>query len=204
MKHKLPGILMAFGGVLIAAAVLLAVYNMRENTAAEENAVKVIPTMQALISGHSVIEPEAAASVDVSTATDAAAEMPTINIDGYDYIGYLSIPVLELTLPVMSTWDYERLKLAPCRQYGSIYSDDLVIAAHNYKSHFGMLETLEEGAVVYFTDAEGNVTAYTVGLVEKVMPDQVEYVKESDWELTLYTCTLGGQARIVARCARLR
>lgn len=203
MKHKLPGILMAFGGVLIAAAVLLAVHNMRENTAAEENAVKVIPTMQTLISDHSAAESDAAASVDVSTDTDAA-EMPTIIIDGYDYIGYLSIPVLELTLPVMSTWDYERLKLAPCRQYGSIYSDDLVIAAHNYKSHFGMLETLEEGAAVYFTDAEGNVTAYTVGLVEKVMPDQVEYVKESDWELTLYTCTLGGQSRIVARCARLR
>ena len=28
-------------------------------------------------------------------------------------------------------WDYDRLKIAPCRQFGSTRTDDLVIAAHN-------------------------------------------------------------------------
>ena len=41
--------------------------------------------------------------------------MPTVQIDGYDYIGYLELPTVGLTLPVMESWDYDRLKLAPCR-----------------------------------------------------------------------------------------
>ena len=33
-------------------------------------------------------------------------EMPEVEIDGNDYIGTLSIPALELSLPVMSQWSY--------------------------------------------------------------------------------------------------
>ena len=43
--------------------------------------------------------------------------MPTVTIDGYDYIGYVEAPVLGLKLPVMAEWDYDRLKIAPCRRW---------------------------------------------------------------------------------------
>ena len=50
--------------------------------------------------------------------------MPTAQIDGYDYIGTLTIPALELELPVMAQWDYDRLTIAPCRQFGTTQTDD--------------------------------------------------------------------------------
>lgn len=52
----------------------------------------------------------------------------------------------------MSQWDYERLKIAPCRYEGSTKSDDLVLLAHNYGKHFGTLKNLVPGDEVFFTD----------------------------------------------------
>ena len=62
-------------------------------------------------------------------------EMTVVEIDGYGYVGVLTIPTLELELPVMSEWDAARLKIAPCRYSGSTKTRDLVIAGHNYTTH---------------------------------------------------------------------
>ena len=75
-------------------------------------------------------------------------EMPTVKIDGRDYIGTLRIPSLDLKLPVISEWSYPALKIAPCRYKGSAYSNDLIIAAHNYNSHFGRIKYLKVGDAV--------------------------------------------------------
>ena len=81
-------------------------------------------------------------------------------------IGILEIPALDLELPVISSWSYSSLRLAPCRYSGSAYKGDLVIAAHNYQSHFGGLRTLPEGSEVFFTDAVGNRFSYYVAVTE--------------------------------------
>lgn len=88
--------------------------------------------------------------------------MTEVEIDGYSYIGYLSIPKLELELPIMADWDYARLRIAPCRYTGSVRGEDLVIMAHNYASHFGGLAKLSEGDNVIFTDMDGITTVYEV------------------------------------------
>lgn len=98
------------------------------------------------------------------------ATMTVVEINGYDYVGYLSVPKLDLELPVMSDWDYVRLKTAPCRHFGSTKTDDLVIAAHNYQSHFGRLKELEIGDAVTFTDMDGVVIRYEVAGTGTVAP----------------------------------
>ena len=122
-------------------------------------------------------------------------------IDGYGYIGYLSIPALQLDLPVMSEWDYGRLKISPCRYYGSTKTDNLVIAAHNYRFHFGYLGHLKIGDTVVFTDMESEKHIYQVTSVEQLMPTDVDKVKDSGDDLILYTCTYGGAKRITVRCS---
>ena len=71
---------------------------------------------------------------------------------------------------------YPRLKIAPCRQFGSSRTDDLVIAAHNYESHFGKLTSLTAGDSVTFTDMDGIVNEYVVNKVEVLDPHSVEEV----------------------------
>ena len=121
-------------------------------------------------------------------------------IDGYLCIGCLSIPSLGLELPVMSDWSYPQLKLSPCRYSGSTGTGDLVICAHNYARHFGKLKTLSEGAEVYFTDMDGMTRRYEVAAVEILPPTDLENMTAGEYDLTLFTCTYGGQSRVTVRC----
>ena len=107
-----------------------------------------------------------------------------------------------IDLPVMSEWSYPRLKIAPCRQFGSSRTDDLVIAAHNYESHFGKLTSLTAGDSVTFTDMDGIVNEYVVNKVEVLDPHSVEEVEHSGYALVLYTCTYGGKTRVTVFCDR--
>ena len=127
--------------------------------------------------------------------------MPTMRIDGRDYIGTLEIPSLELSLPVMSDWSYPKLRTSPCRYTGSAYSGDLIVAGHNYSRHFGRLRQLEAGDEVRFTDVEGNVFLYQVSAVETLGKYAVDEMKSGGWDLTLFTCTYGGASRVTVRCA---
>ncbi len=116
--------------------------------------------------------------------------------------GTLEIPALELSLPVMDAWSDPDLKLAPCRYKGSAYLDDMIVAGHDYRTHFGNLYRLQTGEEVRSTDAEGNLFAYTVAEREKLAATAVEEMENGDWDLTLFTCAWGGKAREAVRCIR--
>lgn len=132
---------------------------------------------------------------------DSQIEMSTVKVDGYDCIGILTIPVLELELPVLTDWSYEKLKKAPCHYYGSYYEKDFVIAAHNYNAHFGRLSQLQEGDDVMFTDVSGNMHCYKVVLSETLPKNATKEMITSGFDLSLYTCTPGGASRVTVRCS---
>lgn len=184
------------GLVLIAAALCLTGYNLWDNARAAasvnmklDQLKKIIPEQQPL---EELQYPDYVLNPDM--------EMPVEKIDGYDYIGVLEIPELELSLPIMSDWSYPKLKIAPCRYVGSAYKDNLIIAAHNYTTHFGRLKELAMGNPVKFTDMDGNEFNYVVSEIEQLNPTAIEEMEAGDWALTLFTCTIGGQYRVVVRC----
>ena len=127
-------------------------------------------------------------------------EMPKVKIQGNDYIGTLDIPALGLSLPVMGEWSYPKLKVAPCRYSGSAYQGEFVIAAHNYSRHFGRLNQLQAGDQVNFTDIDGNTFEYEAVEIQELEPTAIEEMTDSGWDLSLFTCTLGGQTRLTVRC----
>lgn len=129
-------------------------------------------------------------------------EMPVVQIDGLDYVSSLEIPKLNLTLPVLSEYVFENLKIAPCRYSGSAYLDDLVICAHNSGSHFGELKNMAPEDTLRLTDMDGNVFSYIVREVTVIAPDQVEEFTQSGYALTLFTCTISGADRVVVRCEK--
>jgi sortase A len=107
---------------------------------------------------------------------------------------------LDLELPVLTDWSYEKVKKAPCHYYGSYYEKDFVIAAHNYKSHFGRLSALRAGDVVVFTDVNGTAHRYEVALLETLPKTATKEMITSGFDLSLYTCTTGGGSRVTVRC----
>lgn len=130
-------------------------------------------------------------------------EMKVVNIDGSDYIGTISIPALNLNLPVTSDWDYKKMKTSPCRYYGSIYTNDLVICAHSYDNLFGRIKKLTSGDLLILTDTNKEEYIYKVEVVEILSPTDVLEMIESEFDLTLYTCTMDTLNRITVRLNRV-
>lgn len=134
----------------------------------------------------------------------APQEMPTIEVDGYECIGILSIPVLELELPILTDWNYEKLKIAPCLYHGSYYEGDFVIAGHNYEGHFKKLSQLQAEDLIVFTDVSGRERAYEVVLLETLPGNATEEMITAGFDLSLYTCTPGGASRVTVRCNAIK
>ncbi len=199
---------MFLGAALIFGALSLFLYNRHEATEAEQMSLNLLPQLVEEIENKDAsTEPQTYAQ-PVGTPIDfldpGAFEMTEVEIDGYAYVGYLSIPGLELELPIMADWDYTRLKIAPCRYTGSVRGEDLVIMAHNYAKHFGGLSGLAEGDSVIFTDMDGIVTNYAVVAQDILAPTAVEEMTSGDFDLTLFTCTYGGKSRVTVYCDRVK
>ena len=198
-KYK---VMLGAGLLLIAAALALAAYNVIDAQRAARSAAQALEALSQT-TAVSATEPEQASADDAPAyLADPEMPMPTVSFDGNDYIGRVDIPSLGLSLPVISEWSYPRLKIAPCRYTGSAYLDNLIIAAHNYSSHFGNLNRLNTGDTVTFTDVDGNQFTYAVSLIEDLPGTAIEEMQAGEWDLTLFTCTLGGRSRVTVRCER--
>lgn len=182
---------MILGTILVLGALSLFLYNRYDDLRAEQEAGQKLEQLEEIID-----------SGEKEELPLYYSEMKTVDIDGYAYIGYLSIPALGLELPVMSEWDYERLKISPCRYDGSVDTDNLVIAAHNYSRHFGNLGNLEGGEEIYFTDVDGVVTVYYVAEIVGLRAEEVQAMRLGGFDLTLFTCDYSGQTRVTVRCMR--
>lgn len=212
MKRKTGLVLILLGLALLIGSGVWAGYNIRQESLAKENSEKALNQLVQRIPEMIQTE-ENSAAVELGTpATETVypdyvlnpnMEMPVQEIDGYDYVGILSIPALALELPVISSWSYEGATVAPCRYSGSAYLDDLVIAAHNHRAHFGpLLNDIRLDDEVVFTDVDGNVFQYYVVEFQVVEPTQIDEMITGDWDLTLFTCNPGMQTRLAVRCEK--
>lgn len=197
---KASVIITAAGILLLCAALILTVYNIADISRAERDAGEAWRLMNENI----ISDGEDTESDTKLWEVNPNISMPTVTIDGREYIGTLEIPSVNVRLAVISEWDYSGLRVSPCRYSGSAYLDNMVIAGHNYSSHFGSLKNLSTGDEVNFTDAEGNRFVYRVIRVDILQPTDIqEMITEDDWNLSLFTCTFGGQARVTVRCVRV-
>ena len=200
MKRKAGKLLMTIGLLLIAAAFLLMVYNIWESKKAENMSEEILNQIKD--------------GQDENVSSDDAdekplyeiypdMEMPVLTIDGVDYIGILIVPSLGLELPVAGNWSYPNLRRSPCRYKGSAYSNDMIIAGHNYSRHFGGLKNLAIGEEISFRDVDGHIFQYQVDDIETIPGTAVEDMDAGEWDMTLFTCTYGGKSRVTIRCRKL-
>ncbi len=212
MKNKgRPAILL--GLLLIAAALLLTGYNMYDSYRAEQSAVEAREKLEKLIPEPETILPPPLPGEETEIIEteleipdyilNPEMDLPSVEVDGVDYIGTISMPTIKLELPVIENLTNANLKIAPCRYSGTAYSGNFVIAGHNYISHFGPISRLKQGDEVTFTDIDGNIFKYAVVDKETLAGDEVEEMKSDEYDLTLFTCTLDGANRITIRCDRV-
>lgn len=189
---------MLLGALMLLGAIGLLLYNENEQQRAAAASAEAIPKVVEAIHARA----ETQDTAEVLAVAEQQRTMPVADIDGYGYIGFLGLPAIGLELPVMTDWSYPQLQIAPCRYTGSTYTDDLVIMAHNYEKHFGKLSKLLQGDQVTFTDMDGNTIVYEVVVKDILDPTAVEEMTAGDYDLTLFTCTYGGESRVTVRCDR--
>lgn len=98
-KQMLGRRLMALGAVLILCALGLTAYNHWDDRRAQRQAARMLEELKA--------------------AEPAERGADTLTLDGAEWLGWLSIPSLELELPVQAEWSYPALKTSPCRYAGT-------------------------------------------------------------------------------------
>ena len=223
MMRRFGTLLTAIGLLLMAGGLGLVIYNMWDNNRADDASdaiLKQIEEEHADMGVSNAPAPPSRSDKDVDDrVTDKDAwrygqTMPVTLVDGFQYIGILEIPSLGIRLPVLDTWDYDRLRISPCLYSGSYYTDDMVICGHNYQRHFSPIKGVDIDADVYFITADKVIYHYTVSNRETVQPTSVEQMIRNmnnrdpedgdmeDWDLTLFTCNTGGQTRCAVRCIR--
>ena len=186
------------GLVRLIGAAALALWNFRQDAEAGAESDALVYELAEVIPDTPEV-PEEIQEVE-QAADPEGYEMPSVTIDGTKYMGVIFFPDLNRELPVFSEYALSKLKTAPAVYYGSPITHDLVICAHNYRSHFGPINRLPGGAKVQIKSADGTVFDYRIAATEVVSPFAVEDVTSGAWDLTLFTCTLGGRTRYVVRC----
>ncbi len=225
-KRRIGTVLLVLGFLAAAAALILTASNHRDDIEAGKSALADLHKMEemlgidadgdGLIGSTPIGDYYKAHGMDASERSSVRQEdvknapvyelhpdmtMPTVDADGHTYVGFLEIPAIKRILPVMDAWSYPNLKIAPCRFVGTVYAHDMIVCAHNYDRHFGLIKTLEEGDKVFFTDVYGDRFSYEVSEVTILQPTDVDEMKDpDDWDLTLFTCTIGGATRVTVRC----
>ena len=196
------------GAALLGAALLLTLYNMRQDLQGAESAKAVLPELCSQLSDAAQAQqtetntiPFAEENLMEEYAEASLPEEPLLEVNHRTYLGMITIPSLELELPVLHEWSNSNLKLAPCRYAGTAAEGNLILAAHNYRSHFGKISELNTGDELFFTDGTGTVHRYTVTQTELISGYAVPKMEEhpEDWDLTLFTCTLSGKNRVTVR-----
>ncbi len=212
MKKNTGNIFIFIGCLLMLCGVLLTCFNIWSQWNAGRASQEILDKM--VISEttapdsdindentHNDRESGSAGTYAGEKAYDDGGNMSGIEIDGDVYVGVLDIPALGLTLPVMQEMDYKKLRLAPCRYRGSAEERNLIIAGHNYKTHFGRLGKLSVGDSISFTDVGGNVYNYTVSETKLIDGSNSAEMTAGEWDLSLFTCNLSGAARVTVRCS---
>lgn len=195
MKKTGLSLIMA-GVLLLLGAAGLTAYNIADSMRAKQAVEAIIgPIAEAIEQQEpsSMVRPEG----------DAVPEMPVRIQDGLRYIGIIEIPALDLSLPVLENWSYDLLKISPCRYAGSYFTNDLVLCAHNYAAHFNGLRYVDIGSDVYFTAVSGQTFHYVIDNRETLTPEENDRMitPNAEWDLTLFTCYIGGATRCTLRCS---
>lgn len=129
-------------------------------------------------------------------------ELPVKTINGKDYVGVLEIQALDIKVGIQKECNDANLLTSPCRYTGTPYKGNMILAGHNRRAHFLKLDQIEIEDEVIFTDMDGNVFTYVVKKIEILSPYDVDSMVNSEYDLSLFTCTYTNTARTTIRLER--
>jgi len=189
-KKKIP-FLHLLGICLILSGACLLLFLQLRAYMAENFAKAVVSQLEALLPERSMGVPEIYA--------DSA--MPVLDLDGKDFSGLLDVPAFGITLPVGSVWDTGKLGFYPCRFWGSVNDNSLVIGGTDQKGQFDFCDIIDLGTIVTVTDMTGAEFTYSVSRVDRAKHADADWLCSEDYDLTLFARANFSLEYIAVRCS---
>lgn len=193
-KRKRRGVLaLVFAAVFLLSSLGFELYNTWDDARAGRSAQTILASAER--------EMPKALSASVSSAKPVKKITADTPVTLGALMGILKIPSLGLTLPIQRDYSLPLLKNALCRFTGDGNISRLVICGHNYSRFFKNLKNVKKGDTVLLTDMSGRTYRFAVSGVLVVAANDWNALKTGDWDMTLFTCTVGGLKRVLVRCA---
>ena len=209
-RRRAGMILLILGAVLVLAAAVRLGLHAREAEQAGQAAQEALAVIRQTEPSAQTEMPvqddgpteDTSPETTVPTGPSEPESLEIFELEGDDYIGWITAPGYDRELPIMHQIQEDRLKKAPCLEKGSPITDDAVISGHNYRSHFLFLHSIQPGEEIWFTHLNGFRVEYTVTRCDLVDPTDLAAVLKADHDLVLYTCTSDGENRWAVYCDR--
>lgn len=192
----------ALGALLLAGAAALSGWNLWAQKRAADTASLLLAVAQAqqlVAQGAPDGALPAQAAPPAPAADPASPEEASLAAAAQQIDGVLSLPTLGLELPVLAGYSEELLQLSPCVYQRAGEGGRLVIAGHNYRSHFGRLGRLKPGYPAAYQPQQGEPLALAVRSLEEIGADDRNALEAGEWTVTLLTCNLDQSRRLLVR-----
>ena len=204
---KISTIWIVLGCVLMVAGLLTYGYQKNQERVANETIEQLMKDMEQ--KREEMLQAAASKEEEERVASQGAVagdENPQTSVAQTDYsqyriLGILHFPSLGRKVPVLGEeMTDDMLNVAPCH-YGGPESPqeagNIIIAGHNYKSHFGSLRKLKPAQIVVWETPDGFEHRYEVSEVKEIEPNDFDYVEKNinTYSITLFTCTDSGRMR---------
>lgn len=140
----------------------------------------------------------------ISSNTTSSSGTSKVTYKGYDVVGKIEIPAINLEYPILDRATATSIELAVAVSYGPGPNKvgNTVIVGHNYRngSFFGNNDKLKLGDKIYITDNSGTRIKYNIYNIYETSPDDGDYmIRDTNGkrEISLSTCTDNSKARLI-------
>ena len=127
---------------------------------------------------------------------------------GYEVEAKLEIPTIKLETYVIKPYSKQALNVSVTKFWGADANQigNFCIAGHNFQNNimFRNLKKLKVGNKIYITDRQNQKLEYTIYNIYTVLPKDVTCLSQNTngkKEITLITCTLDSQKRIIVKAS---
>lgn len=164
-------LLLIIGLVLILGLLFLLIFSLQKFNQSDENLPKIAEKIEKLIPKKS--------EVGISNSFDC--EMPSIEIDGCNFVGLIEVPGYGIKLPIYSEFEEYMPKV-----YNRNNDSSLIIEGRYSENQFSFADKIEVGEQIIFTDLYSNVFRYKVKRITHSDNINSEKFQSDKQDLTIF------------------
>ena len=202
-SHKRKKIMIAFLIIIVCVTLGILLYFKFSEVKYENKLQDNIKDTKSQVEEENLEDVQQESQNELSVLKVENVDMPK-QIQGYNVIGEIEIPKINLKRYILEYFTMAAMDVSITRFWGNGINQpgNFSIIGHNYKGMFKDLKDLEIGDQFTLTSINGDVCNYVIYDIFIVEPDNVSCIDDSlngKREVTLITCTVGGEKRLILK-----